>query len=190
MNDDIWIAQRSLIEPEKLHALGVVTFFWNSAEIGLFNLFEAVANLPAKQARILIYDLQVPAIIDRIKYLLPQSGLSKDVVDSVEYALKIFDVCRINRNQLTHFAPVGMATGIEFWRIKGHEWTRNVVPNSVDDIRRVAEEITTCNNFVAVVAMHIYEIRTGGEQRSLPDRPPLPERLWKPPSPSPRHPSS
>lgn len=124
MENDDWIDSRSIISPKKLHALGVMVLFWNSTEIGLSNLFQAVSDLPDKKSRVLIYDLQMPSLLEKIKLLIPDSGISDAATDAAQHALNLFDICRINRNQLTHFAPVGGTDSVEFWRVKGPEWTK------------------------------------------------------------------
>jgi hypothetical protein len=101
--------------------------------------------------------------------------------EAVEHALAIFDVCRINRNQLTHFMPSAGREGIEFWRNKGPRIEREIVPNDVADLRRVADEIRSLNNYLAGVGNHISGCRyRSPEIPLLPDKPPIPERLWRP----------
>src|SRR5262249_29067810 len=64
---DRWIIMNSEIEPEKLHALGVITFRWNLCEQKLLTLFGSVLNCPVEETHVLTHDLSGPALIARAR---------------------------------------------------------------------------------------------------------------------------
>ncbi len=101
---DYWIIINSEIEPQKLHALGVITFRWNLCEQKLLALFGSILDCPIEETHVLALELSGPALIARIR-LLASTRLKGDdqLIASILNALDVFDVCRRNRNQLTHF---------------------------------------------------------------------------------------
>ena len=68
-SDDAWIKANSEIEPQRLHALGVISFRWNMSEQLLFALFRELLNLPDREARILGHELGDKDLTDRVKVL-------------------------------------------------------------------------------------------------------------------------
>jgi hypothetical protein len=67
LSSDAWIGSNSEIQPERLHAIGVVSYQWNHCEFWLFQLFCGVAELTERKAWALVYDLGDIAIATRKK---------------------------------------------------------------------------------------------------------------------------
>jgi hypothetical protein len=189
LSDDPWIAENSTIDPERLHALGMITLWWNHCERNLFHIFHVVFNLRPKVAWVIAHDIGDMSLCEKIKEMLKIKSPDDDVAEVLTYYLKAYDACRINRNTLTHFtgsisraAPDDLSK-ITFVRMKGPSGQQNPLPSSLEDIRRVAHE-------TRVFALHSWKLykalaaRAEGKQASLP--PPIapPEPLWKPPPPT------
>jgi hypothetical protein len=115
---------------------------------------------------------------------------SQDIKDAVVHAVRVYEVCRINRNQLTHFLPQGL-TGSDLTRLKGESFAPQPFPDSLADIRRVAEEIEALIGYLSAM-FNFFRARFQNALRRaptpLPDKPPLPKMLWHipPPPPKPR----
>lgn len=187
MNDDPWIKGHSPIEPAKLHALGLVTFLWNSCEVSLFVLLTTVANTKPDIMRALTHEMTDAAMADRVRDLIKiKPSHPPELQDAIEYALDLFDANRINRNQLTHFMPSGGQQGIELWRDKGPTIEARPFPSEVADLRRVAMDLYALRKYSGWVANWVLAVNRGFEPPPSLEKPPLPDRLWKPPPPNQR----
>jgi hypothetical protein len=182
LSDDPWIAEISdPIDAERIHALGVITLFWNHCERNLWFIFNAIFELHPRIGWILAHDLGDVAICERIKErlkLLNNPGAEVD--DLILNALEIYDACRINRNTLTHFTVRAADDGtISFVRTKGPVPIQHPLPSSLEDIRRVATETKILSQYL----WHLYRALGGdGSEEKIPLPPKLavPELLWKP----------
>jgi hypothetical protein len=197
LSDDPWIAEYSLIDPERLHALGVITLSWNHCERDLFFIFCAVMGCTPRVGWILAHDLGDISISTKITEMLKLRPIDKDVDDLLRNALKVYDACRQNRNSLTHFTATiskddptpdeAKIKSAAFVRMKGLSPIASALPSSLADIRRVAIEI----HFLAVYLWKIYQallLRAAGRPAKLPPLVAVPDLLWKPPPQTPPEP--
>jgi hypothetical protein len=186
--DDAWIVRNSIIAPEKLHALGVMTFRWNVAEASLKVLLINIAQVEFAVIWAIIHNLGNESISESITELLKRANLPEPVTKAIEHGLKLFDANRINRNQLTHFIPTALV-GSDFARLKGPSFDPQPLPDDISDLRRVGDDIgrlqTYMGKLLAIVSSRQYSLKPGGVLPPLPDIIPLPDRLWKPPPPNP-----
>ncbi|GAC1336497.1 MAG: hypothetical protein NVSMB26_23140 [Beijerinckiaceae bacterium] len=107
--------------------------------------------------------------------------LKADLKHLIVNAIDVFDVCRINRNALTHFMVTpGVDGTYSFLRMKGPVLNPQDLPSSLTDIRRIAAEV----EILSVYLWNLYEgLKTYDHEKPHP-LPPLiavPELLWKPP---------
>ena len=92
LSDDPWIAEISdPIDPERLHALGVITLFWNHCERNLWFIFITIFELHPRIGWILAHDIGNVALCERIRErvkLLKGPGVEVDdlIADSDEVA--------------------------------------------------------------------------------------------------------
>ncbi len=103
LSRDHWIILNSEIEPEKLHALGVIIFRWNLSENKLLEIFKQILNCSTGEAHILAYELGDIALMNRIK-VLARTRIKDDpnLIATIQNILSVYEVCRLNRNQLSH----------------------------------------------------------------------------------------
>lgn len=189
LDDDAWITANSQIAPEKLHALGVVNFRWNSAEFGLRTLLILVSRMPTDTAWAIIHDMGDIALSNSIRQIVKTGHLPDDLKEAIRYGLDIYDICRLNRNHLTHFVPSALR-GSDLPRVKGPVFEPQPIADSLEDIRRVAKEVEELLGYLSgllnVLAWRLYnslQPQSAEAVPPLPDRPPPPSRLWKPPPP-------
>jgi hypothetical protein len=184
--DDDWVKNASKIEPEKLHALGVITFMWNACEYKLFELFCVIFGITPQMAWLLVHDLGDVSISNRISAFLqnafPEPNGVRREIEVIENALEAYDVCRQNRNQFTHFALEHDLQAQQVYlrrQQKGPVLTRIPFPTELSDFRRVATELFGLNNHLNSI---INYLRTSGQnpEQPLPGIVPLPELLAKP----------
>lgn len=179
---DTWISSKSSkTDAETLHALGVVSLIWNACEYGLLPLFCTATNIDTRLAWIIIHDLGDIAISNKIHDALALSKHSEDEKEAILYALKLYDTNRINRNQLAHFMPIFGLDGLALFRQKGPIIWPEWFPSDLKSVRRVADELAALSNYISDVSNYFITKMKGTAPGPLPDRPPLPERLWKPP---------
>lgn len=181
--DAEWMAKHSPINPWKLQALGVITFFWNRCQMALFVMFSGVTKIDANIAFALYQEMGDVSICRRIEEALDIVEHSDDVKSLVRDTLAVYDVNRLNRNQLTHFLPARDDSGrLKFFRQKGPLLDLQPFPDDLKDIRRVAEDVEALSRHLTAVGQYFLTKVHGAVRRPLPETPPLPERLWKPPS--------
>lgn len=145
--DDPWIKHLSAFyPPKKLHALGAVTFLWNACENSMADIFVEVSGIPHRTAWILTKEMGVVTLCAKIVEVARAKPLAAAVIEYLDHELKVFDLCRRNRNQLTHF-QIGFEAepnGALQMAIKRRSKTQPdpvSIPEDLKDIRRVADEI-------------------------------------------------
>lgn len=182
--DDLWISSKSdKTVAETLHALGVVSLIWNACEYGLLPIFCAVTNIDTRLAWIIIHDLGDVATSNNIRDALATSKHSVSEKEAILYAIDLYDMNRINRNQLTHFMPIFGLDGLALFRQKGPFIWPEWFPSDLKSVRRVADELEVLCAYLSDVGEYFTKMK-GTAPGPLPNRPPLPERLWKPPPPN------
>lgn len=187
---DAWIAMYSLMSPKKLHALGVITFWWNACEYQLFGLFVVITGLPDQQAWILAHELGAIALMDRINALAAiKLKKRKDAVELIANTLDIYEICRRNRNQLTHFSVGPAEKGDIQIRRKSKapdSMEPAPFPNDLKDIRRVARDVRRLHDRLFETWAYAQQRLRGRRVKPSPKILPLPELLWKPPQQAPK----
>src|ERR1700677_4623263 len=103
LSDDPWIARHSIIDPERLHALGIITLQWNHCERNLWLIFSVVFSLNRRVAWIIGHDIGDISLCEKIREMIKAVKPDPDVAAVLEAYLKTYDACRVNRNTLTHF---------------------------------------------------------------------------------------
>ena len=194
LSRDPWIRTNSDLAPQKLHALGVIIFRWNLSENKLFVLFADLLRCPIEEAHVLAHELGDVALMTRIKVLAYRRIKNDEqLLDAIANASQVYDVCRQNRNQLTHFGitlvpkdetPRAHMLGLAR-KTKSPEYQKNIpFPDRVKDLRRVARDIRRLNAQLEKIYHHIRAKWNPGAatelSRSLLSKLPLPELLWKP----------
>jgi hypothetical protein len=185
---DDWIASHYPKITDKLHAMGVVSVAWNEAENWLFWLFSTIVGLPTSETWVLAHELGDIAISERIKALMNIKKVPAATIKIVENALEFYDICRINRNQLTHFVVVSYPNDIMLARRskkpEAGAYTSSPFDNSLEDIRRVADEIMWIHRRLWVLVVKLGDGAGLATAGPWPSTLPLPDLLWKPPQPT------
>jgi hypothetical protein len=115
-----------------------------------------------------------------IKELVSKRTDDDPLKAAVLHILVLHDLNRMNRNQLTHFMPVKIESGIALWRVKGPNFTPLVIPDSVETLRHISEDINRFMWYVSAAITYLNQQRRGQSPSPLPEKPPLPERLVRP----------
>jgi hypothetical protein len=182
LTSDAWISSNSEIQPERLHAIGVVSFQRNHCEFWLFQLFCGVAELTQQKAWALVYDLGDVAISTRISVLMQTRGFHPNAIVLIKNALEFYDRCRQNRNSIIH----AWTQGSGYWAkmVRKSKDPRKMesepFPCELEDVRRVAEEIQWLSRRLWILAC-LYEDGSLAREISSPRTLPLPDVLWKHP---------
>ncbi|MER9683497.1 hypothetical protein NKJ23_30075 [Mesorhizobium sp. M0184] len=182
MKSDPWIAENSPLSPERLHAIGLITFRWNQCEFWLFLLFCKVSGIDQKDAWALVYDLGDIAICSRIKALLANRVFHADGVALILNALDAYDINRQNRNTVAHAWTAGQFDG-EYVLARKSKKIDAIDPSAfksdLASLRRVAHEIGLVETNLWVLCCIIEDNSISGPV-TAPKRLVLPEALWKP----------
>lgn len=145
---DPWIIASSELGFARLHALGVITQRWNRAERWLFTIFCDVSGYDEPEAWALVHNLGTPLIAERIKSLLKIRNFTAEA-PLIENALEAFNICRQNRNLVTHAWTRGISAdgspSLASKSKKADNLDADPFPSSLDDLRRVADEIESLN---------------------------------------------
>lgn len=183
---DEWIRRgesgdhRIVPSPEMLHALGTVTFRWNFCENHLSEMFAIIAGLSKELAWIITRDMGDVTICEKIEAAAKISDLDAAEQDALSAILSLYNVNRENRNQLTHFVTIFDVGRGPFARKSKTSFQPQPFPSSLADIRRVADDIM----ILVVQLLHFdsyLKVRSRTERIPLPEIPPPPEKLWRPP---------
>lgn len=191
LKPDSWVAVHSPVNPWKMHALGLIQFYWTGCEYWLTALFAAVAGWPEREAWIMLHDngdVAITAKLEAIMDLRPLSAVEKSAIGD---ALAIYDLCRLNRNQLTHYSITDSPGGDDALRlIRRSRKPQNMFGSPMNDdlwtIRRVANDARRLRAHLMALAMYFLS-RKMGAVATLPRRPPSPQTLW---TPAPQAPSA
>lgn len=177
---DEWVTANSALGHKRLHALGVIAYQWNRAELWLFHIFCDVSGFDEPEAWALIYDLGDVAICGRIKTLLKFRNLAAEA-PLIENALEIYDICRQNRNSAMHAWTRGLSAdghiGLARKSKKADQIDPEPFPSSLDDLRRVAKDIEALNNRLWLLSCFAED----GQPPTSLDILPVPNALWTPP---------
>lgn len=189
LSDDPWIAEYSIIDPEQLHALGSIVLWWNHCERNLLFIFTTIIGVSQGMGWIIGHDLGDMALSTRIREIMKRREHPDGVEPLLNNYLPNYDICRQNRNVLTHFtatvpkdadfASVDLKS-VSFIRLKGVSAKADIFPSSLGDIRRVAAEIYG----LCVHSWSIYQALDAlakGKHAELPPLIAAPELLVKPP---------
>jgi hypothetical protein len=173
LSDDPWIAENSIIDPERLHALGVITLFWNHCERMLFLIFCVVFQFTPRFGWIIAHDMGDISLSDRIREILKvRPTLLPDEKELILNALDVYDVCRQNRNTLTHFT-VNISSredaeiDFKFVRTKGPDPTAKEFPCTLKDVRSVAFNTKVLSVYLHKIYQAIID-RQAGKDVPLP----------------------
>jgi hypothetical protein len=194
LSRDPWIKTNSDIEPQKLHALGVITFRWNFSENKLFDMFQALLKLPIEEAHALADGLKNEELVRRIKTLASSRIKNKKTLELMSNVLDVYDICRQNRNQLAHFNITletpgsGLRFEVALARRRRDYRSELPFPQTVKDIRRVARDIRRLNNQLWGVRL-LLDRKSKRWMTKTPSLLPVPELLWRPPAQAPRTPA-
>jgi hypothetical protein len=193
LSRDPFIRTNSDIEPQKLHALGVITFRWNLSENKLFDMFQVLLKRPINEAHALADGLKNEELARRIKTLASSRIKDKQTLKLISNVLDVYEICRQNRNQLTHFnitladrTPGLLRFEFELELVRRRRDYRSVLPfpQTIKDIRRVARDIRRLNTQLWGVRL-LLDKKTKRWMTSAPQLLPVPELLWKPPPQTP-----
>lgn len=184
--NDQWIESHSPIDAKKLHALGVVNFHWNTADIGLKLLHVVLDGQTVREGWASVHDQRDKTLCRNIEKIVSAGAYEQTEREAVLHGIELYDICRENRNQLSHFLPSGFV-GTDLARLKGADFDPQPFPDSLDDVRRVATDIAALLDYLSgllnhFVAKNLYRWNPT-EPPPLPDRLPLPTRLWSKPIP-------
>jgi hypothetical protein len=188
---DAWIKANSDIEAQKLHMLGVVTFRWNLCEQKLLAIFANLLERGIGETHILAHQVGNVGLMNRIR-LLAKVRVTDDnsLVATINNALDVCDICRQNRNQLTHFNLVLASrknrprSGFTLARRnRSPEFRKSEpFPDTVQDIRRVARDIRRLNVQLYKIERRLFKrFNSTASLLTAPppkDRLPLPRLLW------------
>jgi hypothetical protein len=176
LSDDPWIYKNSPLAPEKLHAIGYIVTIWNTCEHYVETLFSVVAATPHNIGHAITHDLGSVKLFDTILVIAHEQKFEPDLVALLEHAKKLYEACRLNRNQVCHFGICGTPEGNRMARRKGPALDAPLLPDSIEDIRRVGDEIKGLLTFLQEVVRHLVQ-RQQGQPTPSPDRPSLPRAL-------------
>jgi hypothetical protein len=164
--------------------MGVITLRWNQCERELFYLFCEVSEIDPNTAWVLLHKLKDVEIWKSIKTIANQKALNPQVLELIENADKVYDQCRLNRNQITHFEMLPgtswSSNKLERRSTQPHSMETSPFISDLKALRQVAEEIYDLGSRLWVLQCFLEEYRNGNDP-PLPGKLPEPDALWTPP---------
>jgi hypothetical protein len=139
---DPWIEANSPLPFDKLHAIGVINVRWNRCELWLILLLAAAARMSRRDIWAFVHDLGDIAISSRVETFARFRGHHPYTRELISNALAVYDVCRQNRNCIVHAWTFSTGPNPALLRRSKRpiDPEPSPFPNSVDDLRRVADE--------------------------------------------------
>jgi hypothetical protein len=174
-----------------MHALGFVTLGWNLCEYWAGALMADVLGVPESVSRVIIHDMGDITLWGKLIDLARAKKFPSPVIAELEYASRLYERCRSNRNQFVHASTVASrsedGSAVRLARLKGPTLESTQISDDLSDVRRAGEDIDRLEAFLEKISLALFEIRNGKPWPSL-ERPPLPEFVWKPAPPAPPKP--
>lgn len=170
-----------------------MALIWNNAEYWAFELFREVLAVPSSVAWVISHDLGDVSLWNKTIEIAQANGMAESIIEDIKHANKCYDICRQNRNQFLHVTLVGTATtdgsAIRLGRKKGPKMHGPLLQDDLPTIRQICEDIEIIKGYVAGLTMSLTFRRSAAPERtaelpSWPERPALPELVWKPLPPS------
>lgn len=163
---DEWVEEWSLIEPRKLHAIGVIALQWSVCERNLRMLFTMAAELSADDGLLVTYDLPNSRIWEKLQALVRRKVSNDFIDDDLKWYAKQFDICSNNRNALVH---ASLRTFDELVLAKRTDSFGKLLPSDLGRFRMVAEDNRRLAASVEKLALYfLYSLR--GEHPTWPGR--------------------
>jgi hypothetical protein len=182
-DEDPWISTTSPIGPKRLHALGLITLRWNVCQFGLFRIFRVIVALPDMECWALAHGLGDIAIAERITAVATLRKLHPKLCDLIADVLAYYDICRQNRNFLTHAwfddaSEPGSAKLLrKSKRIDSAE--PQMLLSELVDLGRVADELSSFSDHLLTLEVALRPTARPPSREKL--KPP--KLLWEPPPP-------
>lgn len=190
LSDDRWVASYSIIDPLKLHALGVVATAWNSCELNLIFIFSLLIEKLNRTGWIVAHDMGDVTLMNKITEIAKHREKEPEALACLLNMMKVYDACRMNRNSLTHFSLIDDGKeGFDILRLKGPNPVQQPMSSDLNDIRRVAAELWSLAHLMNAI-IRFYRDRNTATPAPLPQIVAVPELLWKPPQQNQRAPRS
>jgi hypothetical protein len=191
LDTDSWIMENSPIEPERLHALGTINFYWSQSEFGFFCIFSLLCGLDVDRTAAAFGGLSATAQIAAVKalsktmpsqILFDKDGMAEKLRDAIFHAAELFDANRKNRNAVVHayFFQKRDAVAMQN-RAPKKSWDFKDIPCSLGDLRATAMECKVLCAYLSGLLAHLFALNR--PQGSFPrELPPLPNKPLPPPS--------
>lgn len=144
---DPWVDRIAIMDPWKLHALGVTALYWNSCESNLITLLAVVQRREPEDVRLNAEKHDTTWQFRQVLKHAEERGLSPHVLSLLDAARAAFDSCRLNRNALLHAGLEQRRGQIELG-LNYRERKSSVGRSLQDDlttIRNVADDIRRLN---------------------------------------------
>ena len=90
--DDPWVAKYSIIDPERVHALGVISLLWNYCERNLLFIFRHVLGIEGRRGWIVAHDMGDVSMCEKTREALNWSCYDDVWREVISSYLRCYDV--------------------------------------------------------------------------------------------------
>jgi hypothetical protein len=184
--DDPWVKENSGLGIARLHALGNVAINWNRCERRVEEIFEYLLSAGPDVSRIISHDLGAKTIWVKIFDLAKYRGLREDEQAALKHASALSDINRGNRNLIVHADILPNSSYkdaddiLKLIRRHGPTTRYRDIECSVEDIRKVSDDIKNLHEYIRDILISIMVRKMGRHGQPLPDKPPLPVSMVLP----------
>lgn len=168
---DPWVAKHSMVDPTKLHAIGVVAISWNAVETIWELLLWELTDVPPETGQRLTRGMGIMTLIQNAVEITERKGFGTH--QSLKDAAQYTTICNTNRNGLVHAQvfSAGLTTG----RSKKATLLRQPIDDDIKTIRKVAEDVIRLRNHLLKVLWYLVDTRSSNPKNlSLPGKLPPP----------------
>ena len=195
---DIWPKPHYEVgQPKHVHALGVVAAQYNGLESSLLALLYDYTGLSAETTQWLFSHTSNNVRLELLKRCVNERESDPYMKNYVLHFADWFDVCSANRNVLMHsIVSVTDEATLNFTKSSRNDPRKiNAVDLSIEDIRRVADDITVAEGMGLRLHTRFISTKSGKPDNlaedvwrflsTLPKKPRVPSKLLKPKSQAP-----
>jgi hypothetical protein len=180
-----WPSYSGALTPNMAKTVGVIVEQWNSLEGVIESLLLTYLDPDIVLGHIVTNELGNVPMVNAIKTYVHAFEKRPEIVAEIEFLLRAFDVCRINRNNIIHFRQAwrkdkGRKTHLLRFRARGQRVSFRAIVG-VKELRSIADEMHALYRYgdELSVAIHKPYLKRPRKFKGL-ARPPMPKSLnWE-----------
>ncbi|MBL6935042.1 MAG: hypothetical protein ISR48_06470 [Alphaproteobacteria bacterium] len=165
------------IEHQITHLIGRVAVVWNSTELTLQQLIVEYLDLIDNVGWLIVENMGNKTRCNILRAAVEELEKSEEAKECLLYAVKLFDRCRENRNQLLHSICDIQDGEVTLLKLnKGLGDNLHMLDADWKTLEETYQAISTTEEYINHLLFFV-RFRRDGSQEPLPQKPPIPNKL-------------